>query len=101
MVANGSRVVPQLNACVRGRGARHREMWHQRHKQLVACSPRARGRDNVEVSGPCARSEGWPPSKADSEVFLRVHADREDAGVTQWGRGRVSVDARDERAPAG
>ncbi|KAJ7430865.1 hypothetical protein FB451DRAFT_461394, partial [Mycena latifolia] len=67
-----------------GLGRLRREMRHQRQKQLAARSPRARGGDDVEASVPLAFDEEDedfalpPPSNADSEAFLRVHADRED-----------------------
>ncbi|KAJ7434586.1 hypothetical protein FB451DRAFT_1379774 [Mycena latifolia] len=104
MVANGSRPSFRSSMPVRavaglgdeGSGRLRRKMRHRSHKQLVACSPRARGGDDVEVSVPRARSGGRPPSKADSEVFLRVRADRDDHDVAQRGLGRVGVDARDE-----
>ncbi|KAJ7434597.1 hypothetical protein FB451DRAFT_1467496 [Mycena latifolia] len=72
-----ARVVPQLDALTRGRGSATRA-WvacaARRGARDVACSPRARGGDDVEVSVPRARSGGRPPPKADSEVVLRVRA---------------------------
>ncbi|KAJ7183961.1 hypothetical protein C8R46DRAFT_1210098 [Mycena filopes] len=59
-----------------------REMRHQRQRQL-ARSPPAKGGDDVEASVPLEFDEEdedftGPPASSADEVFLRVHADRED-----------------------
>ncbi|KAJ7093606.1 hypothetical protein C8R44DRAFT_953299, partial [Mycena epipterygia] len=69
-----------------GLGRLRREMRHQRQRQLAARSPPTRGGkggDDVEASVPLEFDEEdedfvVPPSAEGEEVFLRVHADRED-----------------------
>ncbi|KAJ6522464.1 hypothetical protein B0H19DRAFT_656027 [Mycena capillaripes] len=67
-----------------GLGRLRREMRHQRKKQLARSPPARKGGDDVEASVPLEFDEededfAVPPSAGGGEeVFLRVHADRED-----------------------
>ncbi|KAJ7890722.1 hypothetical protein B0H13DRAFT_2340902 [Mycena leptocephala] len=63
------RVVPQLNPHL---GRLRREMRHQLQKQPARLPPAARrGGDDVE-------EDDFVPPSAETDVFLRVHVDRED-----------------------